>query len=76
MTTLINKTNEKLNNWYKKAKIDYNLIGSAKATIENGKFIINYTENGISKKWSTVFYPEYLEFGTDYFFNVWMEEAN
>lgn len=76
MTTLLNATNERLNNWYKNARIDYNVIGSATADIENGKFIINYTENNVSKVWSMVFYPEYLEFGNDYFFNVWMEQAN
>lgn len=76
MTTLINNTNAKLNNWYKNAQLDYNVTGSATAKIENGKFVITYTENGETKVWSTVFYPEYLDFGFDYFFNVWMEEVN
>lgn len=76
MENLINITNGKLNNWYENVKFDYNVIGSAKAKIENGKFIINYTENGVKKEWSMDFYPEYLEFGTDYFYNVWMEETS
>jgi hypothetical protein len=76
MTTLINITNEKLNNWYKNAKIDYNVIGSGFLTIENNTATINFTENGVSKTWSMPFYPEYAEFGNDYIFNVWMEEAN
>jgi len=75
MTAIINHTNEKLNNWYKNAKIDYNVKGSASCKIENGSFIINYTENGVSKVWSMAFYPEYLEFGLDYFYNVWGEQA-
>lgn len=76
MTTILNITNEKLNNWYKNAKLDYNVIGGGKSKIENGNFIINYIENGVSKTWSMAFYPEYLEFGSSYFFNVWAEQAN
>lgn len=76
MTTLINYTNNKLTNWYKNANIDYNVIGSGKAKIENGEFIINYIENGVEKVWSMCYYPEYaIESGLDYFYNVWMEQA-
>ena len=75
MTTLVNYTNAKLNNWYSNAKLDYNVIGNGFLTIENNKATINFTENGVSKTWSMPFYPEYVEFGIDYIFNVWMEEA-
>ena len=75
MTTLINHTNSKLNNWYSNAKLDYNVIGNASLTIENNIATINFTENNVSKTWSMPFYPEYSEFGNDYIFNVWMEEA-
>jgi hypothetical protein len=77
MKNLINLTNAKLNNWYKNAKLDYNVDGSATARIENGSFIIDYVENGIAKTWSMCFYPEYVqELDADYFYNVWSSEAN
>lgn len=77
MTTQIeNFTNNKLTNWYKNAKIDFNVDGFATTKIEENEIKIDYTENGVSKTWSMVFYPEYaIENGLDYFFNVWMEEA-
>ena len=76
MTTLINYTNNKLNNWYTNAKLDYGVIGSATCKIVGNEFIVNYTEDGVSKKWSMAFYPEYvLDNGMDYFFNVWAEDA-
>ena len=76
MTSIITTTNQKLNAWYKNAEIDFDIKGSAQAKIENNNFIINYTENGVSKKWQTPFYPEYADFGEDYFFRCWAEEAN
>lgn len=78
MTTLnvINHTNNKIANWFKNSKTDFNVTGEGVASIENDQFVINYEEDGVEKKWSTAFYPEYLEFNKDYFFNVWMEEAN
>lgn len=76
MQALINFTNAKLNNWYTNAKLDYNVEGSATAKIENGQFIVEAIENGVSKVWSMVFYPEYVrDNGFDYFYNVWMEQA-
>lgn len=75
-TQVINHTNNKLNNWYKNAKLDYNVDGSANTEIVGDEIKINYTENGVSKVWSMVFYPEYVsENGLDYFFNIWMEQA-
>lgn len=78
MTTQVeNFTKNKLNNWYKNAKLDFGIIGSATCKIEGNKIIINYIENGISKNWEMAFYPEYvLDNGLSYFFNVWMEQAN
>lgn len=75
MTTLINYTNERLNNWYYNAKLDYSVIGSGCLKIENNKAIINFTENGVEKVWSMFFVEEYIENGLDYIFNVWMDEA-
>ena len=76
MKKLINYTNARLKNWYKNAKLDYNVTGSATARIENNTFIIDYVENGISKTWQMCFYVEYLDcMEIDYFYNVWMEEA-
>lgn len=76
MTTLINYTNSKLNNWYNNAKLDYGVIGSATCKISGNKFIVNFIEDGEAKEWSMAFYPEYVEEnGMDYFYNVWMEEA-
>lgn len=78
MTTQIeNYTNSKLNNWYKNAKLDFNVDGSGTTKIEKNEIKINYTENGVSKIWSMAFYPEYAtENGLDYFFNVWAEQAS
>lgn len=72
MNSLIQTTNAKLDNWYKNAKIDYNVEGNGKSKIENEMFIIEYTENGVTKTWQTPFYPE---LDNDFYFNVWMEEA-
>jgi len=75
MTTLVNYTNSKLNNWYANAKLDYNVIGNGYLSIENNTATIKFTENNVSKTFSMPFYPEYAEFGNDYIFNVWMEEV-
>ena len=77
MTTQIeNYTNNKLNNWYKNAKLDYNVTGFGTTKIEGNEIKIDFTENGVSKTWSMAFYPEYVtDNGLDYFFNVWSEEA-
>lgn len=77
MTTLaahIQTANAKLNNWYKNAKIDYNVIGSATARVVGNMFVIDYTENGEVKTWSMQFWIE-ERYDFDYFFNVWMSEA-
>ena len=75
MTTLINYTNEKLNNWYSNAKLDYNVVGKGSLTIENNKATINFTENGVEKVWSMYFELEYSKNNLDYIFSVWMDEA-
>lgn len=75
MTTLINYTNKRLNNWYKNAKLDYNVTGSGSLRFENNKAVIDYTENGVSKTWSMYFVEEYISNGIDWIFNVWSEEA-
>ena len=76
MKNLINYTNERLNNWYKNAKQDFNVVGSATCKIEGNGFIVNYTENGVSKTWSMAFYPEYVsENGLNYFFDCWSAEG-
>lgn len=75
-TQIQNYTNNKLNNWYKNAKIDYNLTGFGTTKIMGNEIKIDFTENGVSKTWSMAFYPEYAtDNGLDYFFNVWSEEA-
>jgi hypothetical protein len=77
MTNLINYTNNKLNNFYKNANLDYGVNGNANTLVEGNKITIHFNENGVSKSWSMAFYPDYVaENGLDYFFNVWMEEAN
>lgn len=77
MTTQVEKhTNNRLKNWYKNAKLDYNVIGFGTTKIEGDRIKIEYTENDISKTWSMVYYDEYaVESGLDYFFNVWSEQA-
>lgn len=76
MKDLINRTNDKLKNWYKNAKLDFNIDGFGTTKIEGNEIKIQYTEDGNTKTWSMAFYPEYVkENGLDYFFNVWMEDA-
>ena len=73
---VINQTNSKISNWYKNAKIDFNVDGVGTTKIEGNEIFVNFTENGISKVWSMAFYPEYaLDNGLNYFFDVWAEEA-
>lgn len=69
----INYTNARLENWYKTAKEDYNVNGSAFATVENETLIINYTEDGVNG----VFEVPYFQYeAKDYAFNVWAEMAD
>ncbi len=71
---LISHTNQKLANWYNNAMIDYNVEGTASASIQGDEFIIIYTENGITKKWSTYFHGSYLsELSNDFFYDAWSE---
>ena len=73
---VIDHTNTKLAGWYNNAKLDYNVDGFGKTTIEGNTITINYTEDGIEREWSMPFYFEYMnQDGLDYFYNVWMEEA-
>ena len=74
-TEMINYTNAKLANWYRNAKIDYNIEGSAICRIEGDEFIVDYIENGVKATWKMFFHVDYLSNGKDYFFNVWSEEA-
>ena len=67
----LNHINTRLGVWYTNAKLDFGVIGSAKARIENEKVIIDYTENGENFTWSMSYkYNENVDF-----FNVWAEEA-
>jgi len=78
MTTqaIENHTNNKIANWYKNAKIDYNVIGEGKAEIKDNNIVVNYIENGVKKTWSTAFYMDYIkENGIDFFYNIWESEA-
>ena len=73
---VIDYTNHRLKNWYATAKADYGVTGEAKAYIKGDLFVIDYTENGVSRRWTAVYYPEYLSNGNDYFFNCWSELAS
>lgn len=76
-TQVENFTNNKLNNWYENAKLDFNITGSGNCKVEGDVIKIDYIEEGVSKNWSMPFYPEYVkENGLGYFFNVWMEQAS
>ena len=73
---VINFTNNKLINWYKEAKTNHNVIGSATTSIEGDEVKIAYTENGVAKTWSMSFYTEYvIDNGLSFIFDVWAEEA-
>ena len=74
-TEMIDYTNAKLANWYKNAKIDYSIEGSATCRVEGDEFIVDYVENGDKATWTMFFHVDYLTNGKDYFFNVWSEEA-
>lgn len=75
MQRLTNHINKKLANWYLNAKRDHGIVGSGSVRFENELAIIDYIENGVSKTWSMVFYPEYISNGLDWVYDVWMEEA-
>lgn len=76
MNNIINYTNERLINWYKNAKQDYNIVGNGVLRFDGDNAVIDYTENGVSKTWSMYFCEEYISNGIDWIFNVWMEQAN
>ena len=71
---VVTYTNARLLNWYKNAKLDFNVEGSANAKFnEIEKTIeIEYTENGINKKYVERYW---LDESIDYTFNVWSENA-
>ena len=71
--TLVDYTNNRLNNWYANAKQDYGVIGSAFATYsdEHESIIIPATENGEKLEDCKVSYV--LDEKRDYAFNVWSE---
>lgn len=72
---LIRHTDNKLKGWYKLAKEDYGVVGSGKTRVKGDEIFIDYVENGKKRVWSMAFHIEYLEYGADYFYNVWMEQA-
>lgn len=71
--TLVDYTNSRLENWYKTAKEDYGVEGSAKAVYspEHESMIITATENGEALEECKVSYI--FEESRDYAFNVWAE---
>lgn len=73
----INNTNNKIANWYKNAKLDYNVNGAGTAHYNKNQneVVVEYKEDGVQKTWSMAFYPEYIENGIDYIYNCWSEEA-
>jgi hypothetical protein len=73
---IIEHTNNRISAWYLNAKKDYNVIGSGKAEYksESNEIVINYNENGESKVFNMVFYPEYTSNGYDWVFNCWAEQ--
>jgi len=73
---LIQHVNIKLISWYKNAKRDYGVIGEGKASIKEGRFIIDYIEDGVEKNWEICHYPEYIiEQGLNYYYDVWEEQG-
>ncbi|ASK29752.1 hypothetical protein CEY12_06365 [Chryseobacterium sp. T16E-39] len=69
---VITYTNEKLNDWYKKAK-EYGVNGVAIAFLHNNQIVIDYSENGVNGRFSL---DHYEDEAMDYVFNVWSEEAD
>lgn len=75
---IINHTNVKLENWYKNAKLDYNVDGSGVASYnaEEKKVIVEYTENGETNMWSMYYIPEYATtHNINWVFDCWSELA-
>lgn len=72
---LINYTNQKIKNWYKNAKIDYDVNGHGKTSYsaEKKEISVAYVEDGEKKTWSMPFYPEYLTNDINWVFNCWSE---
>ncbi len=75
MTSRIEQyTNARLAQWYRNAKLEYNVDGSgiAKYDKKNDEITISYTENNNTKE----FKLKYLQGQPiDWAFNVWAEEA-
>ena len=72
--SFIPKINSLLVRWYENAKIDYNVDGSAVASIELNDLVINYTENGVEKVWRMCYLYD-LTSGAEYYYDMWCIEA-
>lgn len=72
---VVNYTDERIINWYKNAKIDYNVNGSGKTHYNHStkEIVVEYVENGVRNTWKMCFYPEYVQYGLDWVFNCWAE---
>lgn len=75
LQALVKYTNQRLSNWYLKAKEDYGVIGSANASysLENESIVIKAIENG--ENLEDIEVPYVLNEAKDYAFNVWSEFA-
>lgn len=65
-------TQERINNWYKNAKIDYGVVGWGEVSIDKDIARIKFSENNKIK----VFEEKTLylkEESIDYLFNIWSE---
>ena len=71
--TIVEYTNSRLQNWYKNAKLDYGVEGSALAVYspEHESIIITAIEDGQPLEVCKVSYV--LQESRDYAFNVWSE---
>lgn len=71
---VINFTNAKLKTWYKNAKIDFNVNGSANTSFDSNtnEYVIDYIENDVKAQFRLNIYDEKV----DYLFNAWMQCAN
>lgn len=71
-TAYIKYLKNAINNWYRNAKIDYNVNGRfISATVSGDTLSIVWEEDGqklkVSYRWFTDFTPEQI-------YNIWMEE--
>lgn len=72
ISEVVKYTQDRVNTWYKNAKIDYNVDGNAYVTENETHVSILFTENDVTDTYS-VDKVTLAEEDIDYLFNTWSE---